>query len=543
MKRFIKGYVIGIVASMAIAIVPTAAIAEEVVPPSGNDEAIQSVEVADVSSLQEPAGQVAMDPEAENGITASALAPVTAEEGGDAPVTPEPTPTLTGSAHVQTFGWQPATAGEGGTVVLGTTGLSKRLEGLALTVEGGSISYKAHVQTYGWQDWRADGVAAGTEGESKRLEAIRIKLGGELEGRWSVQYRCHVQTFGWLGWTADGEVAGSTGFSKRLEAVEVRVVPAGTPLPEGGDAWVDNGISVHAHVQSYGWMDEARGYNVVAGTTGQAKRVEAFTITKPGGMEIEGDMLYRAHVQGIGWQDWVSNGELAGTTGQSRRVEAVQIDMTGELAARYDIWYRAHVQGIGWMGWTCNGGAAGTQGMSRRVEAIQVALVPEGAGAPEATDQAKEEPFLWSDFTSGDPSLDGILNSIVVYHTGEGSDALWRAYKYISGSFGYRQQNTWPGGSWTAWSKDYAKELYNVGSGNCYRFASLMCWTARRLGYDASVVCGEVLCDDRGWVPHGWCEVHQGGQSYVVDTEMHRYINYREFFMTTYDDAAVYYRL
>ena len=177
MKRFIKGYVIGIVASMAIAIVPTAAIAEEVVPPSGNDEAIQSVEVADVSSLQEPAGQVAMDPEAENGITASALAPVTAEEGGDAPVTPEPTPTLTGSAHVQTFGWQPATAGEGGTVVLGTTGLSKRLEGLALTVEGGSISYKAHVQTYGWQDWRADGVAAGTE-----VPRPDLRLAG-LDGR------------------------------------------------------------------------------------------------------------------------------------------------------------------------------------------------------------------------------------------------------------------------------------------------------------------------------------------------------------------------
>ena len=48
------------------------------------------------------------------------------------------------------------------------------------------LAYHTHVQTYGWQGWSSDGAAAGTEGESKRLEAVRIRLGGGLEGRWSV---------------------------------------------------------------------------------------------------------------------------------------------------------------------------------------------------------------------------------------------------------------------------------------------------------------------------------------------------------------------
>ncbi len=41
------------------------------------------------------------------------------------------------------------------------------------------------------------------------------------------------------------------------------------------------------------------------------------------------DIQYRAHVQNIGWQDWVQNGEVAGTTGQALQMEAIQIDLTG----------------------------------------------------------------------------------------------------------------------------------------------------------------------------------------------------------------------
>ena len=35
--------------------------------------------------------------------------------------------------------------------------------------------------------------------------------------------------------------------------------------------------------------------------------------------------MYRAYVQGQGWQDWVKDGEEAGTTGKNLRMEAIEI--------------------------------------------------------------------------------------------------------------------------------------------------------------------------------------------------------------------------
>ena len=36
-------------------------------------------------------------------------------------------------------------------------------------------------------------------------------------------------------------------------------------------------------------------------------------------------LLYRAHVQGVGWQEWKGEGEYAGTRGKSLRMEALQM--------------------------------------------------------------------------------------------------------------------------------------------------------------------------------------------------------------------------
>ncbi len=448
-------------------------------------------------------------------------------------------PVFSGSAHVQRLGWVEATKGKDGTVILGTTGQALRMEAIRLTVTGGAVSYQAHVQSIGWDDWASDGQIAGTEGQSKRLEAIRIVLDDELASNWSIQYRCHVQTFGWMGWAADGDLAGSTGFGKRMEAIEVRVVPAGTALPAGDAAWRDNGLYGEAHVQGIGWAGQKHGSPITLGTTDQGRRIEAFTLEKPADFTGTGDVVYSAHVQGIGWQDARAHGEVAGTTGESRRVEAVTIDLTGELATTYDVWYRVHVQGIGWLGWTKNGAQAGTEGMRRRCEAIQIALLAEGSGSPSADGQARSEAFLRSTFSSGDNDLDYMLDTIALNVTGLGSNALRNGYEYVAG-FAYRHQNKWPEGDWMVWSKEYAKQMYREGSGNCYRYASLMCWIARRLGYDASVVAGEIVTGS-GRDPHSWVEVVQDGTVYVVDCERHRNMPGYGFFMITYGTAPIYY--
>ena len=69
---------------------------------------------------------------------------------------------------------------------------------------------------------------------------------------------------------------------------------------------------------------------------------------------------------------------MAGTSGQAKRLEAIKIELTGEMAQHYDIYYRVHAQSYGWLNWASNGAPAGTSGMSKRLEAIQIVLVKKG---------------------------------------------------------------------------------------------------------------------------------------------------------------------
>ena len=65
----------------------------------------------------------------------------------------------------------------------------------------------------------------GTVGESRRLEALQIRLTGELAEFYSVRYSAHVQDVGWQPWVVDGATAGTVGQDKRVEAVRIQLVP------------------------------------------------------------------------------------------------------------------------------------------------------------------------------------------------------------------------------------------------------------------------------------------------------------------------------
>jgi uncharacterized protein YjdB len=62
---------------------------------------------------------------------------------------------------------------------------------------------------------------AGTTGQSRRMEAIRIRLAGC--GILRVQYQVHVAGQGWLPWVSDGQMAGTTGQSRRMEAIRIQL--------------------------------------------------------------------------------------------------------------------------------------------------------------------------------------------------------------------------------------------------------------------------------------------------------------------------------
>ncbi|MBK7274949.1 MAG: metallophosphoesterase [Actinomycetales bacterium] len=102
------------------------------------------------------------------------------------------------------------------------------------------------------------------------------------------------------------------------------------------------------------------------------------------------DLSYRAHVANIGWMAWVGPAFTAGTTGQARQLEAVQVRLSGASALAYSVECRAHVANIGWLPWVKDGSTCGTTGQGRRAEAVQLRLV--ARTTPTATPTATSTP-------------------------------------------------------------------------------------------------------------------------------------------------------
>lgn len=336
-------------------------------------------------SLDKEKKEVTEEPVEQSGLeTIEKPAEVTSNETTELPKTestseteekpdeePEKEPSISYTTHIQDIGWQNQVKdGE----MAGTEGQAKRLEAIKITLKdlsGVKIKYQTHIQDIGWQDWKYDGTLAGTEGQSKRLEAIKIEL--EESDKYSIMYRVHIQDIGWQDWRYDGEKAGTEGQSKRLEAIQIKIVEKQTSIS----------VNYSVHVQDIGWQNW-KAEEKIAGTEGQSKRLEAIKIellTNIKNLKLK----YRVHIQDIGWQDWKDSEEMAGTEGQSKRLEAIQIKL--ENTQDYSIEYRVHVQDIGWQDWVKDGEISGTEGQSKRLEAIQIRII-----SKENDSDSQEEP-------------------------------------------------------------------------------------------------------------------------------------------------------
>ena len=281
------------------------------------------------------------------------------DSSNNLPVPEEPTG-ITGviySTNIEGYGWQEwKSNGE----LSGTEGNSKAIEGIRIKLANypdATIKYSSHVQDYGWQEWVSNGELSGTEGKCKRLEAIKIEA-SNLPDNAQIQYRVHVQNKGWQDWVSSGEIAGTLGQSLRLEAIEIRIIDP-------------TSITYTTHVQDYGWQDWASN-GELSGTEGKSKRLEAIKIKFNN--YPNANVKYSTHIQDIGWQNWKSNGELSGTEGKSKRLEAIKIDVTG-LPEGFEVKYRVHVEDKGWQDWVSNGQIAGTVGKGLRLEAIEIKIV------------------------------------------------------------------------------------------------------------------------------------------------------------------------
>ena len=131
------------------------------------------------------------------------------------------------------------------------------------------------------------------------------------------------------------------------------------------------GVTYDGHVQNVGWQPWVSDGQEI-GTDGRSLRVEALKIklvNAPAGASIK----YQTHVENIGWQPWVTDGTEAGTDGKGLRVEAIKVQLVNMPG--YSIQYQAHVQNVGWQNIVSDGQIAGTSGKGYRIEALRINIV------------------------------------------------------------------------------------------------------------------------------------------------------------------------
>ncbi|MDK6783601.1 C39 family peptidase [Enterococcus faecalis] len=327
----------------------------------------------------------------------------TSQSNEDTPVAPakaeEKVPDINYQTHIQDIGWQGVVKnGE----ISGTSRRSLRLEGIKMNISNsdlaGSVEYRTHVQEIGWQGYVKDNQLSGTSGKSLRLEAIQIRLTGEIANAYDVYYRVHIEDKGWLNWAKNSESAGSQSAAKRLEAIQIKLVKKGEAAPEGsGKAFLIGNeakrpdeikptVNYQTHVQNIGWQGVVKN-GEIAGTSGKNLQLEAIKINLSDGA-LDGNIEYSTHIQNIGWQDYKANGALSGTTGKNLQLEAIKIKLSGDVSRYYDVYYRVHIQDKGWLNWAANGAPAGSQAASKHLEAIQIKIVRKGETAPKGSGKA-----------------------------------------------------------------------------------------------------------------------------------------------------------
>ncbi|HGK5948565.1 TPA: GBS Bsp-like repeat-containing protein [Streptococcus agalactiae] len=286
----------------------------------------------------------------------------------------EERPVLNYQVKVGQNGWQ-SNKLEG--QMAGTLGESKALDGVKFTLSTlkyGDILYRTHVQDKGWGEILGSQTSKDYQG--KRLEAIQLDLSGNLKQNYDIYYRAHVQDKGWMAWQKNNSVAGTVGESKRLEALEVKLVAKASDFSsQTNHSFLEMkhpGLSYQTYLQKDGWKPTVL-EGQLGGSIGLSKSIKAIKLNL--GSTALGNIEYRTFLNGSGWQTVVNSGRESNVPNESQQVEAIQMRLTGLLSKTYSVMYRVHMQDYGWQDWTYNNDIAGSTNQGKRIEAIEIKLV------------------------------------------------------------------------------------------------------------------------------------------------------------------------
>lgn len=139
-------------------------------------------------------------------------------------------PVVCFSGHLQDANWQSADCSDDGDWAwAGTEGEGRRLEAIRIVAynTGGRTCAEAHGQNYGWQGLRcaddARELVIGTTGQSLQMEAFKFGHSTRITCN-----KAHIQNHGWQRHGCVGpdetRTAGTTGLSLRLEAATATIL-------------------------------------------------------------------------------------------------------------------------------------------------------------------------------------------------------------------------------------------------------------------------------------------------------------------------------
>lgn len=132
-----------------------------------------------------------------------------------------------------------------------------------------------------------------------------------------IKYQAYISGQGWQPEVENGMIAGTVGEHKAIEAVRITALEG---LPEGTNL----GVTGIAHVQDIGWgNDSPTGTDI--GSTGLNKHLEAIKLNVFGESASDYEVWYHLHVENLGFLNWCRNGEPNGTEGGNLQAEAIQI--------------------------------------------------------------------------------------------------------------------------------------------------------------------------------------------------------------------------
>lgn len=150
-------------------------------------------------------------------------------------------------------------------------------------------------------------------------------------------------------------------------------------------------------------------------------------------------------------------------------------------------------------------------------------------------------------YTCGNCEIDAFVNDLVNEVTEPAmtrEEKLRAVYAYVFEHTEYQSNNNHVprGAAASSWTEENMLRLMHRGKGNCYCYASLMYYCAKRLGYyNAKAISGGVMLNN----DHGWLEIPVDGVPTVTDPELEskNYSTPGHIFLTPYDQTPWTYYL